>query len=55
MNVERAVPGEAIWGELSAPHLARYLAAAEYAKGRRVLDAGSGAGYGASMLKRLVP
>lgn len=51
MIVERAVPGETDWPELSAPHMARYLAASELAQGRRVLDAGSGAGYGASMLK----
>src|ERR1051325_4257955 len=49
--VERAVPGEFEWSQLSAPHLARYLAAAELAKGSRVLDAGSGAGYGAALLK----
>ena len=51
MMVERAVPGEAEWAMLSAPHVARYLAAGEYAAGCRVLDAGSGAGYGASLLK----
>lgn len=37
--------------ELGAPHVARYLAAAEYAVDRRVLDAGSGTGYGARLLK----
>ena len=50
MTVERAVPGEAAWAELSAPHMARYLLAAEFAQGQQVLDAGSGAGYGASIL-----
>jgi len=50
--VERAVPGETEWKQLSAPHLARYLAAAEIARGCRVLDAGSGAGYGAALLKQ---
>lgn len=50
MIAERAVPGEVDWPQLSAPHMARYLAVAELAAGRRVLDAGSGAGYGASML-----
>jgi SAM-dependent methyltransferase len=50
-TVERAVPGEREWAELSAAHMARYLAAAEYANGRRVLDAGCGAGYGASLIK----
>src|SRR5260221_13314549 len=51
MPVERAVPGDTEWADLSAPHMARYLAAAEFVSDRRVLDAGSGAGYGASMLK----
>jgi len=51
MCVERAVPGEAEWAELAAPHLARYLFAVEYAAGRRVLDAGSGSGYGAQILR----
>jgi SAM-dependent methyltransferase len=51
ITVERAMPGETQWAELSAPHMARYLAAAEHAKGLRVLDAGCGAGYGAALLK----
>jgi len=51
MCVERAVPGEAEWAELAAPHLARYLFAAEHAAGQRVLDAGSGSGYGARILR----
>src|SRR5262245_41812089 len=50
--VERAAPGEFEWKKLSAPHLARYLAAAELAPGCRVLDAGSGAGYGSALLKQ---
>jgi SAM-dependent methyltransferase len=49
--VERAVPGEPEWAELSAPHLARYLFAADYARGHRVLDAGTGSGYGAVLLR----
>jgi protein-L-isoaspartate O-methyltransferase len=49
--VERLVPGEPEWAEFSAPHLARYLFAAEYARGRRVLDAGTGSGYGARNLR----
>ena len=48
--VERAVPGSAEWVELAAPHLARYLFAAEWARGKRVLDAGTGQGYGAALL-----
>ena len=48
--VERAVPGSAEWVELAAPHLARYLFATEWARGKRVLDAGTGNGYGAALL-----
>lgn len=51
MTVERAIPGTAEWAELAAPHLARYLMAAELAVGRRALDAGSGVGYGAAILR----
>jgi SAM-dependent methyltransferase len=51
MSVERATPGEANWAELSAPHVARYLFASAYAAGKRVLDAGTGSGYGAALLK----
>ena len=51
MSVERAVPGEKDWAQLSAPHLARYLAAAEYCEGLRVLDAACGAGYGVAILQ----
>jgi hypothetical protein len=43
MNVERAEPGTPQWAELAAPHLARYLFAAERVGGRRVLDLGSAA------------
>lgn len=50
MTLERATPGDAEWTELSAPHLARYLFAAEYARGRQTLDAGAGSGYGAILL-----
>lgn len=49
--VERLVPGDPAWKEFSAPHLARYLFAAEYARDRRVLDAGTGSGYGARLLR----
>ena len=51
MNVERAEPGTSQWAELAAPHLARYLFAAERVGGRRMLDLGSGAGYGAAVLR----
>lgn len=51
MNVERAVPGSAEWAELAAPHLARYQLASDFVAGRRVLDVGAGAGYGAALLR----
>ena len=51
MSVERAMPGSPEWADLAAPHLARYRLAAEFAAGRRVLDVGSGAGYGAGILR----
>jgi SAM-dependent methyltransferase len=47
---ERVIPelqrDELVWAE----HLVRYRLAAEFAQGRRVLDAGSGEGYGTAML-----
>jgi SAM-dependent methyltransferase len=47
---ERVIPelqrGELVYAE----HLVRYRVAAQFAKGRRVLDAGSGEGYGTAML-----
>ena len=49
--VERIVPGGPEWDEFSAHHLARYLFAAQQARGLRVLDAGSGSGYGARILR----
>jgi len=51
MAMERLVCGSEAW-DYSADHLARYLFAAEYAKGKRVLDAGTGPGYGAFILKQ---
>lgn len=51
MSVERAAPDTPEWAELAAPHLARYVFAAEVVAGRRVLDVGSGAGYGAAVLR----
>lgn len=48
---ERVIPGEVdndLWNE----HLARYAFAARLAAGKRVLDAGCGAGYGTSELAR---
>jgi ubiquinone/menaquinone biosynthesis C-methylase UbiE len=49
---ERVIPGEVeadLWNE----HLARYVFAVRYASGRRVLDAGCGAGYGSAELARV--
>ena len=47
---ERLIP-EAYQGELVlAEHLARYILAARLARGRRVLDAASGEGYGSAIL-----
>jgi len=46
---ERVIPGQVevdLWNE----HVARYVFAARYARGRRVLDAGCGSGYGAVRL-----
>jgi ubiquinone/menaquinone biosynthesis C-methylase UbiE len=46
---ERVIPGQVhddLWNE----HIARYAFARRYAKGKRVLDAGCGAGYGAAHL-----
>lgn len=46
---ERAIPGRIepdLWNE----HVARYVFAARIAGGRRVLDAGCGAGYGTALL-----
>jgi SAM-dependent methyltransferase len=39
------------WGQNSAYHVARYLFAADHVQGKRVLDAGTGYGYGAMILK----
>jgi SAM-dependent methyltransferase len=48
---ERAVPGNSEWAELAAPHVARYLFAADFARHGRVLDAAGGSGYGARILR----
>jgi SAM-dependent methyltransferase len=50
MALERLDPGADIWRLYAADHLARYLAAEPLARGRRVLDAGTGHGYGAAVL-----
>jgi SAM-dependent methyltransferase len=46
---ERVIPGE-VDADLLNEHLARYAFAARLARGRRVLDAGCGIGYGAVQL-----
>jgi len=46
---ERVIPGE-VDADLLNEHLARYAFAARLARGKRVLDAGCGAGYGAAEL-----
>jgi SAM-dependent methyltransferase len=50
-GIERAVPGNPEWLSLHADHLSRYLYAAGFVHGRSVLDAGTGPGYGAALLK----
>lgn len=52
MAVERLNPDDvAAWAWHSADHVARYLFASDYVRGRVVLDAGTGPGYGAAILK----
>src|SRR4051812_20160464 len=46
---ERVIPGQ-VDVDLLNEHLARYTFAARLARGKRVLDAGCGAGYGAAEL-----
>jgi SAM-dependent methyltransferase len=46
---ERVIPGE-VEVDLLNEHVARYAFAARFARGKRVLDAGCGAGYGAARL-----
>jgi len=46
---ERVIPGE-VDVDLLNEHMARYMFAARLARGKRVLDAGCGAGYGAAEL-----
>ena len=47
---ERFIPDEMGEGMVAAEHLCRYWWAAQFAPGRRVLDAGCGIGYGSNML-----
>ncbi len=48
---ERVIPGE-VEVDLLNEHMARYTFAARLARGKRVLDAGCGAGYGSAELAR---
>lgn len=48
---ERIIPGQ-VDPDLMNEHLARYAFAARLARGKRVLDAGCGAGYGSAELAR---
>jgi SAM-dependent methyltransferase len=48
---ERVIPGQ-VSVDLLNEHLARYAFAARLARGKRVLDAGCGAGYGSAELAR---
>jgi 2-polyprenyl-3-methyl-5-hydroxy-6-metoxy-1,4-benzoquinol methylase len=47
---ERFIPDQMGGGLVAAEHLCRYWWAAQFASGRRVLDAGCGIGYGSRML-----
>jgi 2-polyprenyl-3-methyl-5-hydroxy-6-metoxy-1,4-benzoquinol methylase len=47
---ERFIPDQMGEGLVAAEHLGRYWCAAQFAKGRRVLDAGCGIGYGSNIL-----
>lgn len=47
---ERLVPDQPRDDDLYHEHIVRYQFAAQWAQGRRVLDAGCGAGYGAALL-----
>ena len=53
MELERAAPDDPKWAEHSASHMSRYLLAADHVRGRRVLDAGAGNGYGGQLLLTL--
>ncbi len=48
---ERVIPGQ-VDADLLNEHLARYVFAARLARGKRVLDAGCGAGYGSAELMK---
>src|SRR5258705_11438377 len=47
---ERLQPGRGAWKSDMSTHAQRYRFACQFVKGKRVLDAGCGVGYGARML-----
>ena len=49
---ERVIPGQ-VDIDLMNEHVARYAFAARLARGKRVLDAGCGAGYGSAELAKV--
>ncbi|MEI6793389.1 MAG: class I SAM-dependent methyltransferase [Actinomycetes bacterium] len=49
---ERFVPGPDADQTVAAEHWARYMLTAQLARGKRVLDAGCGVGYGSALLAR---
>jgi O-antigen biosynthesis protein len=51
LTEERGLPGTPEWAQMAGHHVARYLFAVEFARGRRVLDCGTGFGYGARLLR----
>lgn len=51
MELERFKPGTSSDAELHAQHLSRYVFAAPYAAGRRIIDVACGTGYGSSLLR----
>lgn len=50
---ERADPGEPHWADWFPEHVSRYTYAIPFAIGKHVLDAGTGAGFGANLLATL--
>jgi SAM-dependent methyltransferase len=52
MAIERlSTPGDPTWRLSASDHLARYEFACQFTTGKRILDVGTGIGYGAAILK----
>lgn len=49
--IERLYPGTEEWGAWHPEHIARYFYALQFTEGARILDAGTGCGYGAAILR----